>query len=97
MKNPWEMSWREWVRYYEAPARGYGSHYVFAKKVGDVLGIESNGGDPGGDGINYRERWYKAIIRWALAGGKDVSAEAIARWPELTNHSSKKEAPADTQ
>ena len=77
------MSWPEWVRYYEAPAQGYGSHHLFAHKVGDSLGIRSTGGDPGGDGFNYRERWYGAIVRWALANGKDVSGDAFRRWPEL--------------
>ncbi len=73
------MSWVEWVRYYESPTI-YGSRYLFAKFALDNFGISAQGDEPipMERGINSRERWYKAIIRWALANNKTASLGALA-------------------
>lgn len=82
-KNPWELSWPEWVDYYESPDQGRGNCFLFAQRVGDKLGIPSTRGEPNERGINSRERWYKAIIRWGLANGKNVATDGLTLFPDL--------------
>ncbi len=62
-KDILNMSWTEWVRFYESPPI-YGSRYLFAEFALNTLGLPSQGGEPlpSERGINSRERWYKAII-----------------------------------
>ncbi|GAG89900.1 unnamed protein product [marine sediment metagenome] len=73
IKQPWEMSWSEWVRYYESPKRGYGNRFLFAQFAHDNFGISSQGGEPvpSESGINSRERWYRAIKR--LGSGTQIN------------------------
>jgi hypothetical protein len=70
-KKPWEMTWQEWVKYYEAPTQGYGNRFLFAQRMLDRYGITSVGGEPlhSVEGINSRERWYNAMRKY----GKEAS------------------------
>jgi hypothetical protein len=80
-KAPWEKTWKEWVRYYNG-APIYGSRFLFAVHVGNIMGIE--GDDPHEDKATYIERWRKAVVRKALEQGKPVPAEVLKDYPDLT-------------
>lgn len=95
-KEPWEMTWSEWVDYWEGPP-WHGMRYSFAEGAGKPLGIKSQAGEPlywgevkgegskwlGETGLGSRERWRKAIMRQALAQGKTVPSDALKDYPEL--------------
>lgn len=94
-KEPWTMSHAEFVHLYETDYND--NPHVFAERVGKPLGIKSQAGQPllqayiegeglktvGESGTLPRDRWRRAIVRWALISGKDVPDAVLANFPDL--------------